>query len=105
MGEKTPQNENGNNTKNNKTTANAARGKARAAEAICEGAAPSGVVPEERPVFHIGLDVHAADFTACIAEPGRGEVREVGTFWAPLCLQWEAESGIDELEPDSVGEP
>lgn len=36
---------------------------------------------QDAPVYHIGLDVHAADFTAAITEPGRdGEVRELGTF-------------------------
>jgi hypothetical protein len=24
------------------------------------------------PVYHIGLDVHTADFTVAVAEPGRG---------------------------------
>ena len=40
---------------------------------------------EDTPVLHVGLDVHAADFTACIAEPGRsGKVRELGTFTCDL---------------------
>ena len=36
---------------------------------------------DEGPVYHVGLDVHAADFVAAIADPGRdGEVRELGAF-------------------------
>ena len=40
---------------------------------------------EKAPDYHVGLDVHAADFTAAIAEPGpSGEVRELGTFTCDL---------------------
>ena len=40
---------------------------------------------KDAPVYHIGLDVHAADFTVAVAEPGRnGEVRELGTFSSDL---------------------
>ena len=102
MDENTPQNKNENNTKNNKPAAKAARGKARAAEAICEGVAQSGVVPEERPVFHIGLDVHAADFTAAIAEPGRGEVRELGVFSSDLHALEKLMQRLRKAHPEGV---
>lgn len=40
---------------------------------------------KDAPVYHIGLDVHAADFTVAVADPGRGgEVRELGTFSSDL---------------------
>ena len=34
----------------------------------------------------------------------RIHARQFGTFRAPRCSVWETENGVDELEPDSVGE-
>ena len=88
MKKKTPQTEPRNNIKNTKPKA---REKAVASEAISGAIAQSTrertvapTEPEGVPVYHVGLDVHAADFTAAIAEPGRGEIRELGTFTSDL---------------------
>lgn len=62
-----------------KTPQSTAAGKANVSHTI------TTITRNNGPVFHVGLDVHAADFTAAIAEPGRdGEVRALGTFTCDL---------------------
>lgn len=42
-------------------------------------------LPADALVYHVGLDVHAADFAVAVADPGRdGEVRELGRFSSDL---------------------
>ena len=62
-----------------KTSHRTAAGKAKVARAT------TNTTIQDTPIYHVGLDVHAADFTTAIAGPGRdGDVREPGTFTCDL---------------------